>query len=42
MKRINIFNSVTLVLKFLAFAPKVESQISCPVIQLPPPALRPL
>ncbi|KEH40590.1 hypothetical protein MTR_1g032400 [Medicago truncatula] len=42
MKRVNVFKSLTLVLTFLAFAPKMESEIIPPVIHLPPPALRPL
>ncbi|KAK2401789.1 hypothetical protein QL285_051352 [Trifolium repens] len=42
MKRFNIFNSVALVLTFLAFVPKISSQIRPPEIHLPPPSLRPL
>ncbi|XP_058770860.1 uncharacterized protein LOC131644389 [Vicia villosa] len=42
MKRINIFNSLTLALTFLAFVQKTESHIGPPVIHLPPPSLRPL
>ncbi|CAJ2627888.1 hypothetical protein L195_g008375 [Trifolium pratense] len=42
MKRFNIFNSLTLVLTFLAFVLKISSQIQPPEIHLPPPSLRPL
>lgn len=44
MVRVNVFNLVTLALTFLAFMPKIESQIRPhPVIpSLPPPSSRPL
>ena len=42
MKRVKIFILITLALTFVAFVPKMESQIMPPVIPFPPPSLHPL
>ncbi|KAG4995908.1 hypothetical protein JHK84_026961 [Glycine max] len=42
MKRVKIFILITLALTFVAFVPKIESQIMPPLIPFPPPSLHPL